>query len=68
VISSRDDGETWTPPVVAYDGGERADGDKTPTHLLALGQKLSLFAGARSVSDVYPVLFSSDLGASWQER
>lgn len=67
VISSRDDGETWTPPVVAYDGGERTEGDPTPTHLLALGQKLALFAGAEGGS-AYPVLFSADLGASWQER
>jgi hypothetical protein len=68
VISSRDDGETWTPPVVAYDAAEHADAEKVPTHLLALGQRLSLFAGAQSGSDAYPVLFSSDLGASWQER
>jgi hypothetical protein len=68
VISSRDDGETWTPPVVAYDGGERGDGNDAPAHLLALGQKLSLYAGARSAGQTYPVLFSSDLGASWQER
>lgn len=68
VISSRDDGETWTPPVVAYDAAERGSAEGTPTHLLGLGQKLSLFAGGRTPSESYPVLFSSDLGVSWQAR
>lgn len=65
VISSRDDGATWTPPVVAYDRGEQGGG-ATPTHLLSLGSKLVLYAGGRSASDVYPSLSSSDFGASWQ--
>jgi hypothetical protein len=67
VISSRDDGETWTPPIVAFDREEQG-GMVTPTHLLGLGSKLILFAGGRSASDVYPSLGSSDFGASWQGR
>jgi hypothetical protein len=67
VISSRDDGETWTPPVVAYDHEEQG-GTAIPTHLLGLGSKLVLYAGGRSPSEVYPSLVSSDFGASWQGR
>ena len=65
VISSRDDGATWTPPVVAYDHEEQGGGT-TPTHLLSLGSKLMLYAGGRGPSEVYPSLWSSDFGASWQ--
>jgi hypothetical protein len=67
VISSRDDGQTWTPPVVAYDR-EDPGGTVIPTHLLGLGSKLVLYAGGRSPTDVYPSLVSSDFGASWQGR
>jgi hypothetical protein len=64
VISSRDDGATWTPPVVAYDHEEQ--GGAMPTHLLSLGTKLMLYAGGRSASEYYPSLWSTDFGASWQ--
>jgi hypothetical protein len=69
VISSRDDGDTWTPPVVAYDREEQgSSGRAVPTHLLSLGSKVLLYAGGRSPSESYPVLLSSDFGASWQDR
>jgi hypothetical protein len=69
VISSRDDGETWTPPVVAYDRDEQGGASRAmPSHLLSLGAKVLLYAGGRSPAESYPVLFSSDFGASWQDR
>jgi hypothetical protein len=67
VISSRDDGETWTPPIVAFDREEQGS-KATPTHLLGLGSKLVLYAGGRSATDTYPSLGSSDFGTSWQGR
>jgi hypothetical protein len=67
VISSRDDGETWTPPVVAHDRREQPSvAGAAPTHLLSLGSRVMLYAGAQRPSQAYPVLFSSDFGASWQ--
>jgi len=67
VISSRDNGETWTPPVVAYDGDEYPAQSQAaaPKRLLALEDRVLLYAGAeRGVS--YPVLASDDFGASWR--
>jgi hypothetical protein len=64
VISSRDDGATWTPPVVAFDRAEH--GGTTPTHLLSLGSKLVLYAGSGNARESYPSLWSSDFGTSWQ--
>jgi hypothetical protein len=68
VISSRDDGDTWTPAVVAYDRGEQQQAATAalPTHLLSLGSRVMLYSGAARPSQSYPVLFSSDFGASWQ--
>jgi hypothetical protein len=64
VISSRDDGATWTPPVVAFDRAEH--GGTTPIHLLSLGSKLVLYAGSANEREGYPSLWSSDFGTSWQ--
>lgn len=71
IFSSRNDGETWTPAVVAYDreeqqlqGRERA----TPNQLLALDARVLLYAGAERAGVSYPVLASDDFGASWQAR
>ncbi|HTV17019.1 MAG TPA: hypothetical protein VMG12_00070 [Polyangiaceae bacterium] len=64
VISSRDDGATWTPPVVAFDRVEH--GGNTPTHLLSLGAKLVLYAGSSSERESYASLASNDFGTSWQ--
>jgi hypothetical protein len=64
VISSRDDGATWTPPVVAFDRAEH--GGTTPTHLLSLGSKLVLYAGSGNAREGYASLWSSDFGTSWQ--
>lgn len=64
VISSRDDGATWTPEVVAFDRAEH--GGTTPTHLLSVGSKLLLYAGSNDPREGYASLWSSDFGASWQ--
>ncbi len=69
VISSRDDGESWTPPVVAYDVREHAGlphARATPAQLLGLGDRVLLYAGADSPAARYPVLVSDDFGASWR--
>jgi hypothetical protein len=66
VISSRDDGATWTPPIVAYARDDQGGGAAAPTHLLSLGSKLLLYAGGRGATDTYASLLSSDFGASWQ--
>lgn len=67
VISSRDDGETWTPSVVAHDRAEQQSAaGASPAHLLGLGSRVMLYAGAQRPSQAYPALFSSDFGASWQ--
>ncbi|HWO14179.1 MAG TPA: hypothetical protein VNN80_31960, partial [Polyangiaceae bacterium] len=67
VISSRDDGETWTPAVVAYDRDEQpSPAAELPAHLLSLGSRVMLYAGAQRPNQTYPVLFSNDFGASWQ--
>jgi len=71
VVSSRDDGETWTPPVVAYDRDETGvagQARQTPTRLLALDGRVLLYAGADNPTSSYPALISDDLGASWQGR
>jgi len=68
VISSRDDGQTWTPPVVAYDAGEVPELPYlrvVPTRLLSLGGRALLYAGADRQHLSYAALASDDLGASW---
>ena len=69
VISSRDDGETWTPAVVAYDAREYSGVPRsraTPAQLLGLGDRVLLYAGADSPTARYPSLVSDDFGASWR--
>ena len=71
IFSSRNDGETWTPSVVAYDRDEhqvQGRGRATPTQLLALDTRVLLYAGADRAGASYPVLASDDFGASWQAR
>jgi hypothetical protein len=69
VFSSRDDGRTWTPPVVAYDASEASSvalSEEAPTRLLSLGNRVLLYAGATGSRREYAVLASDDLGASWR--
>lgn len=69
VASSRDDGETWTPTVVAFDLREYPGTPQvksTPIHLLSLDARVLLYAGSDRQGGAYPVLGSDDFGASWQ--
>ena len=69
VVSSRDEGRSFTPPVVAFDAAEYPDlgaGRRPPQRLLALGERLLLYAGAAKSSDAYVVLASDDQGVSFR--
>lgn len=71
VVSSRDDGATWTPPTVAYDREEPGNlnfGHAVPNKLLTVGKHVLLYAGAHRSSTQYPVLMSEDSGASWTSQ
>lgn len=68
VVSSRDEGRTWTPPQVAYDAGELTPGNGTPSvpdRLIAVGSRLFLYGAAGRGSERYPLLLSDDQGASF---
>jgi hypothetical protein len=69
VVSSRDEGRTFTPPVVAFDAAEYPElgaAKRPPARLLALADRLLLYGGALKNSDVYPVLASDDQGVSFR--
>jgi hypothetical protein len=68
VASSRDEGRSWTPFVVAYDAAEYPVLGTTapPSLLLPVGQKLWLYGGATKGSDKYLALVSFDFGASFR--
>ncbi|HET9956375.1 MAG TPA: hypothetical protein VFQ61_17825 [Polyangiaceae bacterium] len=69
VVSSRDDGQTWTPQSVAFDAFEhpalRAD-VTVPTRLLSAGGRLFLYGATSKPNQSYPVLVSDDQGASFR--
>jgi hypothetical protein len=69
VVSSRDEGRTFTPPVVAFDAAEHpelAGGRRAPGRLLSLGDRLLLFGSAARSSEPYLVLASDDQGVSFR--
>ncbi len=71
VVSSRDDGKSFTPPVVAFDAAEYPElgaARRAPLRLLALGERLLLYAGAGTgkSNDAYVVLASDDQGVSFR--
>ena len=69
VVSSRDEGRSFTPPVVAFDAAEYPDlalARRAPSRLLSLGERLLLFGGAVKGSDAYPLLASDDQGVSFR--
>lgn len=71
VISSRDDGDTWTPAVVAYDARSQSGlvaRLEPPTRLLALDGRVILYAGSEQPAGDYLALVSDDFGASWHGR
>jgi len=64
VSSTRDEGRTWAPWVVAYDEQVARLGTAAPFRLLVVGDSLLLYAGA-SNGGSYPLLESADHGASF---
>jgi hypothetical protein len=69
VLSSRDEGRTFTPAVVAFDAAEYPElglSRRPPTRLLALGDRLLLFGSVVKGSDAYPLLASDDQGVSFR--
>ncbi len=69
VVSSRDEGRSFTPAVVAFDASEYPElslARRAPSRLLSLGDRLLLYGGAVKGSDTYPVLASDDQGVSFR--
>ncbi|MGC4092228.1 MAG: hypothetical protein QM756_30975 [Polyangiaceae bacterium] len=69
VVSTRDDGASWTPPNVAFDVAEpaAARADVTvPNRLIAFGSRLFLYGAAQKGSQSYALLASDDQGASFR--
>jgi hypothetical protein len=69
VISSRDEGRSFTPPIVAFDAAEYpelAGARRTPSRLLALGERLLLFGAPTRAVDGYLLLVSDDQGVSFR--
>jgi hypothetical protein len=69
VVSSRDEGRSFTPAVVAFDAAEYPElalSRRPPVRLLSLGDRLLLFAGSVKGAETYPVLASDDQGVSFR--
>jgi hypothetical protein len=69
VVSSRDEGKSFTPAVVAFDAAEYPElgaARRPPARLLALGERLLLYGVAAKANDAYPVLASDDQGVSFR--
>jgi hypothetical protein len=69
VVSSRDEGKTFTPPVVAFDAAEYPElglAKRPASRLLALGERLILFGVPVKGNDTYPLLVSDDQGVSFR--
>jgi hypothetical protein len=69
VVSSRDEGRTFTPPVVAFDGAEYPElvgVRRPPFRLLALGERLLVYSGGQKSGEPYPLLASDDQGVSFR--
>lgn len=69
VVSSRDEGRSFTPPVVAFDAAEYPElgaARRPPSRLLGLGERLLLFGGGVKASDGYWLLVSDDQGVSFR--
>lgn len=69
VVSSRDEGRTFTPSVVAFDAAEYPElvgARRAPGRLLPLAERLLLYGGASKSTDTYLVLASDDQGVSFR--
>jgi hypothetical protein len=62
VVSTRDEGASWTPVTVAFDPAEGRSGVDAPARLVTAGPRLLLVGDGRSS---YWALASDDAGASW---
>lgn len=68
VTSTRDDGKSWTPYSVAFDGAASPYTRAAPGRLLTIEKRVMLYGGAPKPGQTYPVLFSDDYGASWRSH
>jgi hypothetical protein len=69
VLSSRDEGRSFTPAVVAFDAAEYPElnlSRRAPGRMLALGERLLLFGSASKSSEPYALLASDDQGVSFR--
>jgi hypothetical protein len=69
VASSRDEGRSWTPFIVAYDPEAHPElrfDVKTVDRIKVAGRRLLLVGSGRRESDTFPALASDDAGASWR--
>ena len=67
VTSSRDNGASWAPLAVAYDGGEHPlSPAHMPTELLTVGRRVLLHGSALRPNETYGLLYSDDQGASFR--
>jgi hypothetical protein len=69
VTSSRDEGRSWTPLIVAFDPDAHPDlrfDAPPPDHLFVAGKRVLLYGLAPNPQATYPVLVSEDLGASFR--
>ena len=69
VSSSRDEGRTWTPFYVAFDGTEHPEVRaevRTPSRLLTIEGRVFLYGGGNRSTQSYSVLISDDHGASFR--
>jgi hypothetical protein len=69
VTSSRDDGRSWAPATVAYDGVESPlPKSAMPNRLLRVGRRLFLHGTSTRMNPTYGLLYSDDAGASFRGR
>ena len=69
VLSSRDNGRTWTPMTVAYDSSEYPlPRSAMPNRLLRVGRRLFLHGESTRANPTYGLLYSDDAGASFRGR
>ena len=69
ITSSRDEGRTWTPFYVAFDGAEHPEvrvDVRTPSRLLSIDSRVVLYGGGNRAAQSYSVLISDDHGASFR--
>jgi hypothetical protein len=69
VSSSRDNGRTWSPPVLAFDQervAEEALEMPAPFRLLAVKNRLFVYGGSSRPNEAYWLLISDDQGASFR--